>query len=248
MTAATSTRAAKPASKKTKTSKITKPSATKADPKAAAAHPSWKDMIKECITAHPEEARSGVSRATIKKFVSDKYRLDLNNANASQLNRAIAHGAEQGLFSLPKGPSGKVKLAPKTKPAAKENAEPVGAIKPAAAKAASTKAAKSAPAKPIVKKATPAKSRTTKSVASKTSAKPAVMKKPVAKSTKSATTPIAKKTPAKIVKKAAMTKATIPKKTSSARASQKKSVAKAAAAKPRSRTGAKPRSKKTEAS
>jgi histone H1/5 len=34
--------------------------------------------------------------------------------NLSHLNRAITHGAEHGLFVLPKGPSGKVKLAPKT--------------------------------------------------------------------------------------------------------------------------------------
>lgn len=31
------------------------------------------------------------------------------------LNRAIAHGAEKGDFVLPKGPSGKVRLAPKVK-------------------------------------------------------------------------------------------------------------------------------------
>jgi hypothetical protein len=34
--------------------------------------------------------------------------------NLSHLNRAITHGADNGLFVLPKGPSGKVKLAPKT--------------------------------------------------------------------------------------------------------------------------------------
>ena len=33
----------------------------------------------------------------------------------AQLNRAIASGTEGGLFLLPKGPSGKVKLAPKAK-------------------------------------------------------------------------------------------------------------------------------------
>ncbi|KAG6337213.1 hypothetical protein ID866_1885 [Astraeus odoratus] len=33
-------------------------------------------------------------------------------AATSQLNRAITSGTERGHFALPKGPSGKVKLAP----------------------------------------------------------------------------------------------------------------------------------------
>lgn len=37
----------------------------------------------------------------------------MSGLNLSQLNRAIAHGQEEGIFTLPKGPSGKVKLAPK---------------------------------------------------------------------------------------------------------------------------------------
>lgn len=42
----------------------------------------------------------------------------MNGLNLSQLNRAITHGADAGTFLLPKGPSGKIKLAPKSKPAA----------------------------------------------------------------------------------------------------------------------------------
>lgn len=39
--------------------------------------------------------------------------------NLYQLGRAITSGTEEGLFTLPKGTSGKVKLAPKTpKPSA----------------------------------------------------------------------------------------------------------------------------------
>ncbi|KAJ3478490.1 hypothetical protein NLJ89_g12378 [Agrocybe chaxingu] len=114
---------------------------------AAATHPPWVDMIKEAITTHPEDARAGVSRPTIKKFIETKYHIDFNAPHLSQLNRAIAHGNEKGLFLLPKGlfvlvslqvaratltptprlsnpgPSGKVKLASKAKPttdAAKE--------------------------------------------------------------------------------------------------------------------------------
>ena len=42
----------------------------------------------------------------------------MTGTNLFQLNRAITSGAEAGIFALPKGPSGKVKLAPKTKPSA----------------------------------------------------------------------------------------------------------------------------------
>jgi len=37
------------------------------------------------------------------QFVETKYHIDLNAAAASQLNRAIAHGSEKGVFLLPKG-------------------------------------------------------------------------------------------------------------------------------------------------
>jgi histone H1/5 len=69
------------------------------------------------------------------QFVEENYKLEINAAATSQLNRAIAHGAEKGTFVLPKGryvlllnvylhslnttppgPSGKVKLAPKIHP------------------------------------------------------------------------------------------------------------------------------------
>ncbi|KAJ3937044.1 MAG: hypothetical protein NXY57DRAFT_884563 [Lentinula lateritia] len=89
------------------------------------AHPTWIDMIKECIVTHPEEARTGVSRPTIKKFIEIKYGIDVNASTASQLNRAITSGSEKGIFVLPKGPSGKVKLAPKVRhDAAKEVGAP----------------------------------------------------------------------------------------------------------------------------
>ena len=42
----------------------------------------------------------------------------MNAAANSQLNRAIAHGEKSQYFLLPKGPSGKVKLAPKAKASA----------------------------------------------------------------------------------------------------------------------------------
>lgn len=45
----------------------------------------------------------------------------MSAANLYQLNRAITTGAEKGTFLLPKGPSDKIKLAPKARAdAAKE--------------------------------------------------------------------------------------------------------------------------------
>jgi len=81
-------------------------------------------MIKECISSHPDDSRYGVSRPQIKKFVEETYKLEIGNAQVTQLSKAIAVGAEKGIFSLPKGPSGRVKLAPKAVKAgddAKEN-------------------------------------------------------------------------------------------------------------------------------
>jgi histone H1/5 len=74
--------------------------------------------------------------------VEEKYELEIGNAQVSQLSRAIAVGAEKGVFSLPKGrniaaisccvhlniflgPSGRVKLAPKVGKAA-DDAKEVG--------------------------------------------------------------------------------------------------------------------------
>ncbi|KAF8507258.1 hypothetical protein JB92DRAFT_2587190, partial [Gautieria morchelliformis] len=95
-------------------SAVKKSTASKKKP-VASSHPPFADMIKECITAHPTDARGGVSRPTIKKFLETKYGLDISASTVTNINRAIAHGAEKGFFALPKGPSGKVKLAPKAR-------------------------------------------------------------------------------------------------------------------------------------
>ncbi|KAI6039023.1 histone H1 [Pisolithus marmoratus] len=75
-------------------------------------HPSWTEMITECITTTPDGTQNGVSRPTLKKFVEFNYQLVMSATTTSQLNRAITAGTEKGNFVLPKGPSGKVKLAP----------------------------------------------------------------------------------------------------------------------------------------
>jgi hypothetical protein len=74
--------------------------------------------------------------------VEENYKLEIGNAQVSQLSRAIAVGAEKAIFSLPKGrkivmiscyvrlnifpgPSGRVKLAPKAVKAS-DDAKEVG--------------------------------------------------------------------------------------------------------------------------
>jgi len=115
--------------------------ASKAKPKAKAttilSRPSWKDIIKECIAANTEDIRRGVSRNTIKKYAEEAYKIEVSGLSLSQLNRAITSGTEAGIFILPKGPSGKIKLAPKAKPltsASKENSEPTKKAAPTVAK------------------------------------------------------------------------------------------------------------------
>lgn len=45
--------------------------------------------------------------------MSDKYGVDATGTQLYQLNHAITSGIDEGIFAQPKGPSGKVKLAPK---------------------------------------------------------------------------------------------------------------------------------------
>ncbi|KAH9174213.1 hypothetical protein EDB89DRAFT_1953778 [Lactarius sanguifluus] len=162
--------------KKVSTSKAPK----KATARSAPTHPSWTDMIKECITAHPDDARHGVSRPQIKKFapiscnyliaetqryfrfVEEKYKLEIGNAQITQLSRAIAVGAEKNVFSLPKGPSGRVKLAPKAPKVADDAKENKPASK------TKTTTTKTAP-KPATKPRSKTKTVTTKSATTKAS-------------------------------------------------------------------------------
>ncbi|KAJ7865742.1 hypothetical protein B0H14DRAFT_2504528, partial [Mycena olivaceomarginata] len=118
------------------------PVAKTASSKSAAAHPSWKNIIRECIATG--ETRRGVSRPEIKKYAKETYKLDSTRAHVSWLNRAIASGVEDGVFVQPKGPSGCVKLAP-------ENSTPgsKSALKPAAARKSS--ASQGVDAKPKAK-------------------------------------------------------------------------------------------------
>ncbi|PPQ63352.1 hypothetical protein CVT24_006725 [Panaeolus cyanescens] len=234
--------AASSAKPKAETKKATTTKAAATAAAAASARPPWKDIIKECIVFHKDDTRTGVSRSAIKKFAEEKYKVEMNASNLSQLNRAITSGAETGVFALPKGPSGKVKLAPKAKASAsKENSKPPSktAAKPAASKPASKPAAttkKPAAKAPAAKKAAPAPKKVLagKAKATTTTKKTtAASKRGTAKKAVTGTTPAAKaKTAAK--KKAPAASAT--KKTAAA-------TKKAPAAKPRSKPASKPASK-----
>ncbi len=58
------------------------------------------------------------------QYAEEKYRLDMTSAsNLHQLNLALTRGAEKETFVFPKGPSGKVKLAPKRPKAAADAKE-----------------------------------------------------------------------------------------------------------------------------
>lgn len=86
------------------------------------------------------------------RFVEEQYHLEIGAAQVTQLSRAINTGAEKGVFVLPKGtyffplekqptyflrpsccnivgPSGKVKLPPKTAKPADTSAKEVGSAK-----------------------------------------------------------------------------------------------------------------------
>jgi histone H1/5 len=89
-------------------------------------------VLQACIAAS-DDKRSGVSRDMIKKvrrtfiinsltmltyaltqYVSEEYGVDATGTQLYQLNHAITTGVEDGVFVQPRGPSGKVKFAPRT--------------------------------------------------------------------------------------------------------------------------------------
>lgn len=151
-------------------------------------------MVKAAIIAHPEEVRAGLSRPVLKKWIHAIYPHTAQVSDASfstNLSRAIATGEEKKVLVLPKGPSGKVKLAPGAKP------KPAKSTKKSDTKGGEKEAA--APAKPAAtKKAAAPKKKVDKKDAKK-------------EPTKKSAPPKAKESAAKPAAK----KATAPKKASS---------------------------------
>lgn len=176
----------------------------------------YEDMIIEAIISYGEEGRSGLGRPTLKKVILAKHpdtgKLPLSSFS-THLNSAIVRGKDKGVFLLPKGVSGKVKLAAKAKHAAATSAAPkkITAAKKAAPSSSSTKKAKSS-----TSKAASAKKTAIKKAPAKTTTKKTPVQKASAKTTTAKKTP-AKKAPAKKApaKKAATTKKTTTKSSAS---------------------------------
>ncbi|KZO95210.1 hypothetical protein CALVIDRAFT_538351 [Calocera viscosa TUFC12733] len=74
-----------------------------ASKKAVPTHPSFIDMIAEVIANDKENARTGVSRPQIKKFIETKYKLPSTAAVNTQISKALERGTEIGKFVMPKG-------------------------------------------------------------------------------------------------------------------------------------------------
>ncbi|KNZ53431.1 uncharacterized protein VP01_323g8 [Puccinia sorghi] len=163
--------AKKPVSSATKkpissaTKKATAPKKTSVSaPKASSADLklTMEDMIKDAIQNDKENVRGGVSRPAIKKYLAFRFKVLDTPANITRLNKAIQRGAEKGIFALPKGASGKVKLAkvvsePKVSKPASKVAKPVSKSaavrKPTKPKVAAKKAgAETLAAKKVTKK------------------------------------------------------------------------------------------------
>ncbi|KAJ9107823.1 hypothetical protein QFC19_002729 [Naganishia cerealis] len=149
--------------------------------KAKAAHPSFQEMIKECVQSSTEDSRHGVSRPQIKKFLADKFKVDMSSqSNTTHLNKAIAKGAESGIFELPKGIGGRVKLVKKVKASTNnKESEPLQNAPPA-------KKAPVAAKKPVAAKEAPKKAAPTKAAPKKAAAKPAAAPKKAAPAKKTA--------------------------------------------------------------
>jgi len=144
------------------------------------------DMIKDAIKNDKENVRGGVSRPAIKKYLAFRFKVLDTPANITRLNKAIQRGAEKGIFALPKGASGKVKLAkavsePKAPKPASKSAKP--ASKPSAVR-------KTTKPKAAVKKADPkptAAKKTVKKVPTAPLKKIATAKESTGKKTSSTT-------------------------------------------------------------
>ncbi|GAB7365858.1 hypothetical protein MBLNU230_g7189t1 [Neophaeotheca triangularis] len=143
-------------------------------PKAAPAHSSYQDMIKEAIINLKE--RNGSSRQAIKKYVQANNDLSASTENqfTSQFNKALQKGGDSGVFARPKGPSGPVKLAkPADKAATKTESTTTKTKAPAKAKATKAAAAEKpekaekAEKKPATKKVTKTTTTTKKAPATK---------------------------------------------------------------------------------
>ncbi|CDR39133.1 RHTO0S04e02014g1_1 [Rhodotorula toruloides] len=76
----------------------------------AGAKPTMVDMIAEAIEK-AGDAHDGASRPLIKKFIISKFKLEDNATTDGRIATAIRRGNESGVFALPKGFGGKIRIA-----------------------------------------------------------------------------------------------------------------------------------------
>ncbi|KAG8949192.1 hypothetical protein FRC04_008990 [Tulasnella sp. 424] len=88
----------------------------KAKAKATSKLPSMLDMIKSCILHHTWEAQ-GVSRPVIKKYIQATYHITVDANTAKDIGKALRDGVDDGVFDMPNGLNGRVKLAGPKPPA-----------------------------------------------------------------------------------------------------------------------------------
>ncbi|GAA5838294.1 hypothetical protein JCM5353_006842, partial [Sporobolomyces roseus] len=84
-------------------------------------HPTYQEMILEAIEEDGD--KGGASRPVIKKWILHRYGMSDTNQFDSLIAAAIRRGSENGTFDLPKGFTGKIKIAKDTTEH-KENAAP----------------------------------------------------------------------------------------------------------------------------
>ncbi|KAI8582632.1 hypothetical protein K450DRAFT_226187 [Umbelopsis ramanniana AG] len=140
------------------------PKATKVSSSTKKAdHPSYEDMIQAAIVALKD--RKGSSRPAIKKYILANYKITPGSHFDTQIAAGIKRGADKGVFTLPKGPSGSVKLGkPEKKATAGEKkvtkVTKAKVAKKAAPKKTTTAKKAAAPKKAAAKKASASKKAT----------------------------------------------------------------------------------------
>ncbi|GAA5832259.1 hypothetical protein JCM11251_004298 [Rhodosporidiobolus azoricus] len=92
------------------------------------------------------DKRGEASRPAIKKYILKAYDLEDTPAFSSYVNAAINRGADNGAFALPKGQSGKIKIAHGKEPAAQKARTP--GTRKVPSRAATSKTAENKPAAP----------------------------------------------------------------------------------------------------
>jgi len=138
--------------------------------------PTYEDMIKDAILNLKD--RKGSSRPSLKKYVKANNKTAEGATFDKLFNNALSKGVAKGLFAQPKGASGGVKLAAKTKPTTDEKKPTADkpAAKPTVKKTAATKKTTAAP-----KKAAAAPKKAATAATKKASVKTAATKKPATK-------------------------------------------------------------------